>query len=247
MLMSAHPQLSPRSIWLLTAILLAFHTGGAGAQTQTIDEGTFSIMLEGTRVGREDFSIRSTPGTVGRAIVAQGNVLLGENRVSIVLNTDSGGAPLRYRSVVRHDGDVVENIAGDYERGIWLGRTIRRDGESSRELRLPLATLVVEEGVVHPLWLVLSRGPTRSLNLLSPRTLTVTEVTVEDSGPDRVSLGLREFVTRKWVIRRLEGFSILYEVWTDIHGRILRVSIPGQAMEVIRDDPPPETLPSSAP
>ena len=213
---------------------------GAAAQPAVVDEGTFSLFVGGVRVGREDFSIRPATGSGNDAYVAQGIVLLGENRVSVRLNTDSLGAPVRFSLESIRDGRVLESISGEARRDLWSGRAIRPDGESAREFRMPPGSLAGEAMVIHHLWFLLRFGEGRSPNVLRPRSLTMDAVSIEDAGPDRVSLGLREFVTRKWVVRPVRGAAIR-EVWTDLEGRVLRVRVPAEELEAIRDEAPPET------
>ena len=62
-----------KTLTLVVAAGLAF-AGNAPAQVATMDEGSFTITLNGDRVGREDFRIRSTPGTNGPEVVATANV-----------------------------------------------------------------------------------------------------------------------------------------------------------------------------
>lgn len=211
------------------------------AQVRLVDEGTFSLFLGGMRIGREDFSIRAAPGTGGSAYVAQANVLLGDSRLTVSLNADTAGLPLRYQLTVRSAGELTETIAGEARRNLWLGRALRPSGESAREFRLPPGTIAVEEGVVHHLWFVLRGGPGRVVPLLAPRPLALTTVRVEDAGPDRVSLGLREFVTRRWLVRDHSTSTVRFEVWTDLEGRLFRLWIPAQDLEALRDEPPRET------
>lgn len=232
-----------RPLLTLAATLCAALAPGVSAHAQIvlIDEGTFSLVFGEERVGREDFSIRTVPGSGGAAFVAQGNVLLGDSRTSVSLNADSAGLPQRYRLETRTGETIEETIAGESRRALWMGRALHPGGESAREFRLPPLTIAVEEGVVHHLWFVVRQGPGATPWLLSPRTLALRQVRVEDAGPDRVALGLREFVTRRWTIRAVDAPPILYEVWTDLQGRMLKVRIPAEQLEAIRDEPPRET------
>lgn len=224
----------------LLSFLVLLAPIGAEAQAVVVDEGTFSLFIGGVRVGREDFSIRPASGTGNIAYVAQGIVLHGEDRVSVRLNTDSLGSPLRFTLEATRDGRLVESISGEARQDLWSGRAIRPDGESAREFRLPPRSLAAEAMVIHHLWFLLRFGEGRSPSVLHPRSLTVERVSIEDAGPDRVSLGLREFVTRKWVIRPVHGTAIR-EAWTDLEGRLLRVRVPAEDLEAVRDEAPPET------
>lgn len=223
----------------LSAAVLLGSAGPAGAQVTVVDEGTFSLFRDGVRAGREDFSIRASAGLGGSAFVAQGNVLLGESRLSVALNADSAGAPLRVQVTLREGQADVGTVSGESRGGIWLGRTVRPDGESAREVRLPPGTVALEQDVVHQLWFAV-RGGARALTLLSPRALALREARLEEAGADAVAIGLRELPARRWVLRAADG-ATLREVWTDAEGRLLRVRDPASGTEALRDEAPAET------
>ncbi len=196
--------------------------------------------MNGERIGREDFSLRAGRGAEG-GYVAQANLLNGEQRRSVVLTVDSLGAPLRFQLDTREGGKVVASVAGQRDRQIWSGRTVRAGVESAREFRLPRDTFIAESGVIHHLWLVLRLGEGRPVTLLVPSGPTELRVSVEELAPDRVTLGLRELVARRWVLRLQEDGTILWELWTDSAGRLLRAVHRTSALEALRDDPPAET------
>jgi hypothetical protein len=237
------PSVAPRLLHRLLAAALALTASGSAARAQVVvmDEGTFSLFLNGTRVGREDFSIRSAQGAGGSAWVAQANILVGEQRRTIVVNADSLGGPVRVQVETREANVVVASYNGERERGIWSGRRVAGGRESAREFRLPHDTFAAEAGVVHHLWFVLRLGEGRAVTLLAPSTPSQTAVILEEQAPDRVAFGLRELVARRWIIRPALGGTPLWEVWTDAAGRLLRAVQPGGQLEARRDDPPPET------
>ena len=68
--------------------------GALGAQVTTVDEGSFTITRNGQTVGREEFTIRSTPGARGAQFVARGTVSYTDRRLAPALSADSSGAPL---------------------------------------------------------------------------------------------------------------------------------------------------------
>lgn len=225
----------------LCLILLAL-PAMAGAQVHLVDEGTFTLFENGERTGREDFSIRAAPGPGGSAFIAQGNVLIGNRRLSVALSADSAGFPLRYSLEETQDGKPVEKIAGEASRGVWRGRAVRPADESVREFRIPANAMALEDGVVHQLWFVLQRAGGAPPTLLVPRALTLREVLVQDAGPDSVTIGLRVFAARRWVVRAAADSlkEPLREAWTDLSGRLLRVRIPSARLEALRDEPPVE-------
>lgn len=209
----------------------------SGAQVVVLDEGTFSLLRSGERVGREDFSIRGSRGQ-GSGFVAQGNLLSGERRRSVVLTADSAGTPLRFQQDTRQADAVVETVLGEQQRGVWSSRILGRDRESAREFRLPLDTFVAETGVLHHLWFVLRFGGGRDLTLLRPSGPVQTGISIEEQAPDRVRIGTQEIIARRWVLRRTEDAQVLWDVWTDAQGRLLRAVDRATGLEALRDDPP---------
>ncbi len=222
---------------LLLALCTLLAPAAAGAQVVVLDEGTFSLLRSGERVGREDFSIRGARAQ-GSGFVAQGNLLAGERRRSIVLTADSAGTPLRFQQDTRQSDAVVETVLGEQQRGVWSSRILGRDRESAREFRLPSDTFVAEAGVLHHLWFVLRFGEGRPLTLLRPSGPAQTTIAIEEQAPDRVRIGARELVARRWVVRRSDDTQVLWEVWTDAQGRLLRAIDRGTGLEALRDDPP---------
>ncbi|MBL8996835.1 MAG: hypothetical protein JNL44_05915 [Gemmatimonadetes bacterium] len=226
-----------RALVLATAAAMAVP---AAAQSRVVDEGTFSLFVGGVRVGREDFSIRTVGGGASAGFVAQGNVLRGEVRLAVRLNTSAAGSPLLFTLEETRDGRLTESLTGESRRELWSGRSVRPEGERAREFRFPAGSLAAEAVVMHHLWFLIRFGEGRTTDVLHPRSLQVEQVSIEDAGPDRVSLGLREFVTRRWVIRPSGGEGVR-EAWTDLEGRLLRVRVPGEDLEAVRDEPPAET------
>lgn len=231
---------SPRSL-AVAAVLLVAVRSVAVAQVLVADQGTFSLFVDGTRVGREDFSIRETRGGDRSAWVAQANILRGDARQALALTVDSTGRPLRFQRETREGTAVVRTFVGEAQGGVWSGRAIHERGESARELRLPANAFVADGETIHHLWFVLRLGEGRPVTLLLPAGPTQRRVLVEEQAPDRVALGLREIVARRWVLRPEEGGVPLWEIWTDAEGRLLRALHPSTALEALRDDPP-ETL-----
>ena len=213
----------------------------AGAQVVVVDEGTFTLTIGGERVGREDFSIRRSPAAANAVLVAQGNVLLGDLRLAVALNTDSLGVPLRFQEesflLDRSSGSVT----GEWRRGLWSALAVEQDGESAREFRLPAGSVAFADGVVHQLWFLLRFRPGVDATQLEPSSMTLRPVHAEDAGQDVVTIGLREVEAKKWVVRALADGHVIREAWTDTAGRLLRVRIPDQDMEALRDEAPAET------
>lgn len=222
--------------------LIAVATVELPAQAVVIDAGTFSLEVSGQRVGREDFSIRRAPEGALATFVAQGNVVKGGLRYTVVLNTDSVGVPQTFRLQTLSAGKELESVTGEWRRGLWSGRSESAIGESAREFRLPESTVALADEVVHQIWFVLRGGADRSVQVLMPRRLEMRSAWVESAGTERMAIGLREFDAQRWIIRDSRGGQVLQEAWTDAAGRLLRVRVPSESLEALRDEAPSETV-----
>ena len=211
------------------------------AQVAIVDEGTFTHSIAGSRVGREDFSVRTVRGGGSMNLVAQANVLAGEQRRTIVLNTDSAGTPSRFQLEVRDATVIVSTVVGERDRATWLGRIVAGPRESGREFRLEARTFVAEPGVVHHLWFVLRFAQGQPAVLLTPSANTRERVLLVELAPDSVQLGSRRLAARRWELRGAADGSVQWEFWADAAGRLLRARHPASGLAALRDDPPGET------
>lgn len=224
------------------ALTILGATAPAAAQVLILDEGTFTHSVGGTRVGREDFSVRTVRGGgLGATFVAQANVLAGENRRTIALNADSAGGPLRFQLEAREATSIVSTVVGERERSTWLGRVVAGSRESGREFRLSEGTFIAEPQVVHHLWFVLRFGQGRPVVLLTPSANTQDSVQLVRVGADTVTLGTRRIAATHWELRGARDSSVRWEFWADAAGRLLRARHPASGLEALRDDPPGET------
>jgi len=235
-----------RSVLELALPALAALTAGArssAAQVVVIDEGTFTVSVAGARAGREDFSIRRSTALEG-GYFAQATVLRGENRSMVALSTDSLGTPLRFQWERFVTGRSVENVSGEFRRGLWSGRAVSPTGESGREFRLPEPVVAASDGVIHETWFLIRFGGRPGTKVLLPHTLSIRELALADAGVDSVAIGPDVYPARKWLLRATPGGPVLREAWTDPRGRLLRVRIPAEDLEAIRDEAPRETTPA---
>lgn len=229
-----------RTALALFACLVA--ASAVSAQVTILDEGTFSHSVGGERVGREDFGIRVTRNSSsGNTYVAQANVLIGENRRTIVLNADSSGAPLRFQLEAREATRIVSSVVGERDRATWLARVISGARESGREFRLAEGTLVAEPGVAHHLWFLLRFGQGRTVVLMTPSASSQDSVVLRPAAAEAVVIGNRTLQASHWEVRAAADGSLRWEFWADAAGRILRARHPATGLEVLRDDPPAET------
>ena len=221
----------------VSLVLLCLAARNVAGQATVVDEGSFTIARGGDRAGREDFSIRHVPTTAGTfETLTRGLVVDGTRRLTVDLSADSTGLPARYQSKTTGEGMADESYRAEVLGHRYSARSVRSSGEAARELLLPNAALLVEDGVLHLLEFVVARGAGTVPAVVPSRGVIVT-LTVEDAGPDRVAIALQSVPAHKYIVR--EGASALVrEVWTDARGRLLKVSIPSEHLVGIRDDAP---------
>jgi hypothetical protein len=210
----------------------------ASAQVMSIDEGSFTLIRDGERVGREDFSIRSTlaaPG--GRTIVAQATIVLGSRRLLPGLNADTAGFPLRVQSEVRDDRVRVESYSGQTARDHYSSRAQRPSGESAREFRLPVGTVAADDEVMHQLWFIARRGAGAVVPVLVPQRNLVELVRVSTVANERLTIDDRDLEARHLRLR-VDGSPVVRDVWVDSSGRVLKVEIPARKWVAVRDEAP---------
>lgn len=209
----------------------------AHAQVISLDEGSFTLTRSGERVGREDFSIRSSTGAAGPVFVAHAIIAIGARRIEPSLNADTSGAVLRYQTSVREGGRDVVTYSGELARDHYRARALRPDGESSREFRVPPGMVAAEDDVMHQLWFVARRGPGATVPVLAPLRNAIETVRVELVGDERLTIDLREVEVRHLRLRT-DGTGFVRELWVDGSGRLLKVSIPSSKLVAVRDELP---------
>lgn len=208
----------------------------AGAQVTVLEEGTFSLLQRGVRVGREDFSIRRVQTSSGTTMIAQANVVVGETRRTVALSVDSTGFPLRYSHETFQAGRSAESATGESRGTLWSGRTVSLLGESAREFRLPPGTHAIDDDVAHQVWFLLRFRTEGPMDRLLPRAFLLQQVTLAPEGSELLRFGTADVAAQRWVIRA-EG-QVVQEIWTDSRGRLLRVRLPALALDAMRDDLP---------
>ena len=224
-----------RCLFAVTLVSLA--TGPTAAQVSSVDEGSFTIIRDGTRVGREDFSIRSAPSVGGRVLVAQGNLIMGGRRLAPALNADTSGFPVKYQMEVRLDGRTIETLTVQVSRNHYEARISREEGESAREFRLPPGTVAAEDDVIHQLWFVARRGPGAVVPVLVPSRSVVESVTVALMGTEHLTIDGHDVECRHLVLRT-GNTGVVRDVWVDAGGRLLKAALPALRLVAVRDEAP---------
>ena len=221
----------------VAALVAAPRPAPLAAQVVTVDEGSFTITRRGERIGREEFTIRRTPGAQGQPVfVSSATVAMGEQRLAPALRSDSVGAPIAYALEVRAGAATQEQLKGAVGRGRFSTVTRTPRGESAREFMIADGALVLDEGVFHQYHFVTRTAGARELPVVIPRRNAQLLLQVSDGGTETLTIGGRPIEARRWTLREPGG--ALRHVWADGRGRVLKVELPADGVVALRDDPP---------
>ena len=206
------------------------------AQVAVVDEGSFTIAHHGTRIGREEFAIRRTPGPGGDVLVANATVVYTDRRLSPALQTDAAGAPLRYQVEVSAGADVQERLQGRVGRGRFSAQLRTPRGESAREYVVADGALILYDDVFHQYYFVARAGRTGTLPVVVPRRNVQVSMRVESDGMDVVAIGGARLSATRYVMTEPDGAT--RRIWVDAEGRVLKVTLDARGITATRDDPP---------
>jgi len=207
------------------------------SQVSTLDEGSFTIAINGERVGREDFRIRSTPGSNGPEVVATASVSYAGRRVLPQMRGDSTGAPFAYVVEVKDGSTITERVDGGVGRGRVSARVKNSRGESANEFVVSPGAFVIDDEVFHQYYFITRRAsPTGSVSVIVPRRNTQVTMRVSEAGTEKLTIGSTTLDARRFNIADPGGADRV--VWADASGRLLKVAIPSKGVVALRDDPP---------
>lgn len=212
------------------------------AQPVRLDEGSFTISVNGQRVGREQFSLQRVVTNDGGTIELRSESAVGDTRTAWRLEADSAGTPVRFSVEARRGAEETLRLGGQRVRGRFATLARSVTGEAAREYLLrPGAVVVEDEGIVQYALLVRGRRLTEGAGITLP-SLTPTansqgavRVVLEAERDIVVIAGARR-TARRYRIVTAAGEARL--VWAEAEGLLLRLSIPARGLEAVRDDVP---------
>jgi hypothetical protein len=220
---------------------LAAQSPAAGANTR-LDEGSFTVSVNGQRVGREQFSMQQVASPDGATLSLRSEAAVGDRRTAMRLEADSAGTPVRYTIEERRGAELTLRLGGQRVRGRFATLARSLTGEAAREYLLrPGAVVVEDDGLVQ--YALLVRGKT----LAAAAAVTLPSLTpvanaqgvvriVLEADADIVAIAGARVSARRWRCITNDGDVRL--LWADRDGRLLRVSIPSRNLEALRDDVP---------
>jgi hypothetical protein len=228
---------------LLAAVILLTPAGRAAqGQLTRLDAGSFTVVVNGQRVGREQFSLQQVSTNDGGTIELRSESAIGDRRTAMRLEADSAGTPVRYSLEERRGAELTLRLGGQRVRGRFATLARSVTGEAAREYLLrPGAVVVEEEGFVQYALLVRGRtlpvGAGVTLPSLTPAANSqgVVRVVLEATDDVVAVAGSRRPAQRYRVVATSGEVRM---VWADSEGQLLRVSIPARALDAVRDDVP---------
>ncbi len=234
----------PRALPLVACIALAIIIGNrpAFAQGARLDVGSFTLLINGTPVGREQFSMQRMQSQEGGVLELRAESVTGDKRTAMRLETDSAGTPVRYSFEERAGAEVTMRLGGRRVRGRFATLARSKHGEAAREYLLVPNALVLEDNGVSQYALVIrdrqgNMNDTASVYIVSlgDNQQGIVHLARETTRDTVLVAGARREATR-WSLVSLSGEMRV--VWADTDGHILRVVIASRGFEAIRDDVP---------
>jgi hypothetical protein len=197
------------------------------AQSVVLDEGTFTVFLEGREIGTESFRIHRDGMGAEAVLVATAEVRLAAAGGAVAmrpsLRTGPEMIPQAYENKI--SGARTAHVTGWLDGNRFVTRVTSPEGESQKEYRANVQTVVLEENVAYLYYFTAQRvsEPGTTLSVLAPATGGQYRLQVISARVEPFRLGREQLEVRHV---RLEGPDQAHEVWLDDQGRVLRVEIP---------------------
>lgn len=212
----------------------------ATAQTVTLDEGTFRLLIGGREVGTETFSIRQNGSGADAVIIARGRVVLDTDPGARQLTSSlqlAGGTLRPAAYDVKLEGADARQIAGRVAGGRFSARIVSSAGENMREYLVSEGAVVVDEGIAHHYYFLARRlgdaGSAR-IPIVVPQDSRQLVAEVTAGARESVRVGGGSVEGRRLTV---SAGGEDRTVWVDAEGRVLRVEL-GDRFVAERTAPP---------
>jgi len=209
----------------------------AAGQTVSLDEGTYRILIDGTEVGMETFSIRQNGTGADMVVIARGRVVLdtGTGGQEVQASIQLAGTSLRpaaYDVEVR--GAQNQRINARIMGSRVSARITAAAGENMREYLVADGAVLVDEGVAHQYYFLVRRAGSTgaTIPIVMPRSSRQVSATVTVADNGSVTIGGQALAARHYVVEPAGGATV--HVWADAGGRVLKVEIPSRKYLAIR-------------
>jgi hypothetical protein len=203
-----------------------------------IDSGTFTLYLNGARIGEERFIIRrervGSAGFVFRAGAELNLKLDGSTmRVSVALETVGPSCrPLRYQAEL--NGSAATKITGTLSRDRIRLDVRSPSGSEMKEFLVPGEVALLDKYVAHHYFFankLLADKRSVDVSIIVPRDRKQEAMRIVDQGVEPVSIGSSELELRHITIDSQTGAT--HHVWLD-GDRVMKVEVPEDAFLAVR-------------
>ncbi|HEX5167375.1 MAG TPA: alpha/beta fold hydrolase, partial [Thermomicrobiales bacterium] len=211
---------------------------GAQSAPETASSSTFTIYLRSAPIGSETISVARTP---------DGWTISSSGRTGLPIDLATRQLQLHYTP----DWKPIDLSIDATIRGVQLsGRTtvsgttaqssFLQNGETVNRTDTIAPDAVL---LINPLWAPFEALARRVRNAPPGTTVpghvlgTAFSIEVGPSKDETLQMGTQTFSARRTAVTLPSGGAMLQaEIWSDDAGRLLRVSIPAQNLEVVRED-----------
>ncbi len=228
-MMARMPRFTVSSAALAVASLAV--AGGLEAQNVVLDEGRFSLFVNGRDVGSETFSIHRVGMGQDARILATATVTFDGTEMHPVLDARPDFVPTSYQNELKGARTAELSVVLNGSR--YVSRMSSPEGELQREYRASARMAVLDDQVAHQYYFVArfvdeGSGP---IVILIPAAGEQARLEVVSNEVEPFRLGDAQVQARHI---RLQGGGAVRDLWVDDQGRVLRVEIPEAAFRAER-------------
>lgn len=226
--------------WVVAWSVAVFWAATATAQSVTLDEGMFTLTLDGAPLGTETFLIQRTGTGTAASILARGRIVRDDGSGELLSSLQLDGSPPRPTAYeIRIEGDSAQRVLARAIGRRLSVRTISPDGDRMREFLVPDGAALLDDGIAHQYFFV-----TRTLGddaiqvpVIVPRRDRQMNARFQVIGTEDIQVG--DFTISARIVAVEPAGSAHRRVWIDEVGRVLRLSIPDRGFLAQRNAPPP--------
>src|SRR5918994_3132934 len=212
---------------------------GAAAQTPPADARAYLVFFRGSAIGREDITVRTDGGDF---------VISGTGRLSPPLDILTKRAEVRYGADWSPRSMEFEGVANLREQLVKIsfangeahvdatvgGKPMSKvDKVSAQALVLPNGFFGFHEALARRL--ATMTPPAELPAYIAPQVEI--RIRVKSVATERVQTGIRTFDVRRYALAFANpGGDLDFQLTADALGKLIRITIPAQALDVVRDD-----------
>jgi uncharacterized protein len=228
-----------RALHFIWVVLVVAFAEAAAAQTPAPEARAYLVFFRGSAIGREDITVRTENGEF---------VISGTGRLSPPLDIVTKRALVRYGADWSPRSMEFDGVANLREQSIKI---VFENGEAKVDATVegkPMSKI----DKVSPQTLVLPNGFFGFHEALARRLATVTppaelpayiapqtetRIKLKSVATERVQTGTRTFDVRRYALAFANARGDLdFQLTADALGRLIRITIPAQGIDVVRDD-----------